>query len=217
MNSAKAMEFLHESELQTHGRLKSSNCVIDARWVLKVTDYGLTKMRVPLKDPKGYCCDGDYKPQLQKNSGPHPNCCDWWSRPGKARRRATSTALPSSCRRPFAATVKEPLVPLIVRRSLLQRHDGTRGSHSASGQVRVPAVQTHREREGFGDGPGHSATHERLLEGGLRTQTHFQTGLPPFLPVRCHSVQVKSTMKMMSRGRVGNKSAHLILSFMNFS
>ena len=34
------MEFLHKSHLRSHGNLKSSNCVIDSRWVLKITDYG---------------------------------------------------------------------------------------------------------------------------------------------------------------------------------
>ena len=34
------MEFLHKSNLRSHGNLKSSNCVIDSRWVLKITDYG---------------------------------------------------------------------------------------------------------------------------------------------------------------------------------
>ena len=35
------MRYLHSTPLKCHGRLTSRNCVIDARWVLKVTDYGL--------------------------------------------------------------------------------------------------------------------------------------------------------------------------------
>lgn len=35
------MTYLHASDIRSHGRLKSSNCVVDSRWVLKITDYGL--------------------------------------------------------------------------------------------------------------------------------------------------------------------------------
>ena len=35
------MRYLHSSLVRVHGFLNSFNCVIDARWVLKITDYGL--------------------------------------------------------------------------------------------------------------------------------------------------------------------------------
>lgn len=35
------MKYLHSTPIRVHGYLTSRNCVIDARWVLKVTDYGL--------------------------------------------------------------------------------------------------------------------------------------------------------------------------------
>ncbi|ELU14321.1 hypothetical protein CAPTEDRAFT_133767, partial [Capitella teleta] len=38
---AKGMEYLHKSHVHSHGNLKSSNCVVDSRWTVKVTDYGL--------------------------------------------------------------------------------------------------------------------------------------------------------------------------------
>uniref|UniRef100_A0A0P4WLK8 guanylate cyclase n=1 Tax=Scylla olivacea TaxID=85551 RepID=A0A0P4WLK8_SCYOL len=41
----KGMAFLHSSELRTHGNLKSSNCVVDSRFVLKLTDFGLHSLR----------------------------------------------------------------------------------------------------------------------------------------------------------------------------
>lgn len=37
----KGMLFLHHSVIAYHGNLKSSNCVVDSRFVLKITDYGL--------------------------------------------------------------------------------------------------------------------------------------------------------------------------------
>lgn len=43
------MLFLHNSVIFSHGKLKSSNCVVDNRFVLKITDYGLSSFR----------CDGD--------------------------------------------------------------------------------------------------------------------------------------------------------------
>lgn len=35
------MSALHASSLQVHGHLRSSKCLIDSRWVCKVSDYGL--------------------------------------------------------------------------------------------------------------------------------------------------------------------------------
>lgn len=39
------MAFLHSSIIGHHGSLKSSNCVVDSRFVLKITDYGLASFR----------------------------------------------------------------------------------------------------------------------------------------------------------------------------
>ncbi|GCC16723.1 hypothetical protein chiPu_0020381 [Chiloscyllium punctatum] len=49
------MKFLHHRQL-VHGRLKSRNCVVDGRFVLKVTDYGYNELlevqSVTWMDPK---------------------------------------------------------------------------------------------------------------------------------------------------------------------
>lgn len=37
----KGMRYLHASPLRVHGRLSSRNCVVDSRWVLRLTDYGI--------------------------------------------------------------------------------------------------------------------------------------------------------------------------------
>lgn len=34
------MSYLHASDIQVHGRLKSTNCVVDNRMVVKITDFG---------------------------------------------------------------------------------------------------------------------------------------------------------------------------------
>ncbi|XP_078493550.1 atrial natriuretic peptide receptor 1-like [Ciona intestinalis] len=41
----KGMSFLHGSSIHSHGNLKSTNCVVDSRFVLKITDYGLGSFR----------------------------------------------------------------------------------------------------------------------------------------------------------------------------
>ncbi|KAK3607262.1 hypothetical protein CHS0354_002239 [Potamilus streckersoni] len=35
------MTYIHLSKLVSHGRLKSTNCLVDNRWLLKITDFGL--------------------------------------------------------------------------------------------------------------------------------------------------------------------------------
>ena len=34
------LEYLHKSAFGSHGHLNSNNCVLDSRWVCKITDYG---------------------------------------------------------------------------------------------------------------------------------------------------------------------------------
>lgn len=39
------MAYLHSTDIRSHGSLKSSNCLIDSRWTLKIADYGLTSLK----------------------------------------------------------------------------------------------------------------------------------------------------------------------------
>uniref|UniRef100_A0A3Q3QH07 Guanylate cyclase n=1 Tax=Monopterus albus TaxID=43700 RepID=A0A3Q3QH07_MONAL len=47
---AKGMSYLHASDIQMHGRLKSTNCVVDNRMVVKITDFGCNSFLSPVKD-----------------------------------------------------------------------------------------------------------------------------------------------------------------------
>uniref|UniRef100_A0A3Q3VZ24 guanylate cyclase n=1 Tax=Mola mola TaxID=94237 RepID=A0A3Q3VZ24_MOLML len=46
----KGMKYLHHREFP-HGRLKSRNCVVDGRFVLKITDYGFNELLESQKAP----------------------------------------------------------------------------------------------------------------------------------------------------------------------
>ncbi|XP_048750955.2 atrial natriuretic peptide receptor 1-like isoform X4 [Ostrea edulis] len=46
----RGMSYLHSSDIRSHGNLKSTNCVVDGRFVLKITDFGLHAMRTPDPD-----------------------------------------------------------------------------------------------------------------------------------------------------------------------
>ncbi|ESP01159.1 hypothetical protein LOTGIDRAFT_176453, partial [Lottia gigantea] len=41
----RGMIYLHASEIRCHGNLKSTNCVVDSRFVVKITDFGLRHFR----------------------------------------------------------------------------------------------------------------------------------------------------------------------------
>jgi hypothetical protein len=59
----RGMNYIAQSPIKCHGRLKSSNCVIDNRWTLKLTDFGLQQMKsrqqnVPQFDPNNGFLEG---------------------------------------------------------------------------------------------------------------------------------------------------------------
>jgi len=43
------MSYLHASNIAVHGRLKSTNCVVDNRMVVKIADFGFNTILSPSK------------------------------------------------------------------------------------------------------------------------------------------------------------------------
>ncbi|XP_021375586.1 atrial natriuretic peptide receptor 1-like isoform X2 [Mizuhopecten yessoensis] len=46
----RGMTYLFNSDIRSHGNMKSTNCVVDGRFVLKITDFGLHALRGPPDD-----------------------------------------------------------------------------------------------------------------------------------------------------------------------
>jgi guanylate cyclase len=44
-DAIKGLIFLHDSEIGCHGNLRTSNCLIDSRWCLKIADFGLNEFK----------------------------------------------------------------------------------------------------------------------------------------------------------------------------
>lgn len=59
------MLYLHESPLRYHGNLKASNCLVDSRWVLKLTDFGLQEFKKDSEDFPHHFLQHDFR--LQKD------------------------------------------------------------------------------------------------------------------------------------------------------
>lgn len=123
------MKYLHNRDV-IHGRLKSRNCVVDGRFVLKVTDYGFNEIMIAQKiytdveKPEGefmcihtlieWVCLCKYQfsfllivvcfPFNKKICyGRLLSCCEVLVRGGRELSKETSTALPLSCRRSSVA------------------------------------------------------------------------------------------------------------------
>ena len=50
-NTSQGIYFLHNSTIGLHGRLKSTKCVIDARFVVKLMDFGMPSLAEQVPEP----------------------------------------------------------------------------------------------------------------------------------------------------------------------
>ncbi|CAF0726875.1 unnamed protein product [Rotaria sordida] len=75
----KGMQHIHNSQIGSHGNLKSSNCVVDSRFICKVTDFGLPTLRSNTNKDSSPGVDRDYTyyrnrlwkaPELLRDSNP---------------------------------------------------------------------------------------------------------------------------------------------------
>ena len=62
------MLYLHSSSIGSHGNLKSSNCLVDSRFICKITDFGLLTLRSSIKDSIDYSSLLWTSPELLRNS-----------------------------------------------------------------------------------------------------------------------------------------------------
>uniref|UniRef100_H2YFF7 Guanylate cyclase n=1 Tax=Ciona savignyi TaxID=51511 RepID=H2YFF7_CIOSA len=84
----KGMLYIHHSPLRSHGNLKPSNCLIDSRFMVKLTDFGLISQRLKMikkgeiSSPRSPCSKLWTAPEILKSVIPPPEgtqCGDVYS------------------------------------------------------------------------------------------------------------------------------------------
>jgi guanylate cyclase, other len=60
------MTYLHESPLRCHGNLCTANCLIDSRWVVKLSDFGLYAFKKGGRTSTG--CENVHNNNLHDNN-----------------------------------------------------------------------------------------------------------------------------------------------------
>ncbi|XP_044257386.1 atrial natriuretic peptide receptor 2-like [Tribolium madens] len=79
MDIVRGMQYLHNSDIKSHGALKSTNCLVNSRFVLKISDFGLHFLRKHGLDNDGTKSHSYWErqlwtaPELLRNENPPPN------------------------------------------------------------------------------------------------------------------------------------------------
>ena len=66
----RGMSYLAASPIKSHGRLKSSNCVVDNRWTLKLTDFGLHHLKANQKGVPPFTPGNEFLDESRMESPP---------------------------------------------------------------------------------------------------------------------------------------------------
>ena len=59
----KGMLYLHQTSIGSHGNLKPSNCLVDSRFMVKITDFGIIGQRFKIKEN----CDSEKNKDLSRS------------------------------------------------------------------------------------------------------------------------------------------------------
>lgn len=89
------MSYLHSSNIEVHGRLKSTNCVVDNRMVVKITDFGCHTILRPGRGETEFfiIIEVDYRSkrwEYQQLSSSSPLLSDVWTAPEHLRKDGVS-------------------------------------------------------------------------------------------------------------------------------
>lgn len=130
------MEYLHYGRIGCHGRLKSTNCLVDARWVVKLSSFGMNLFReneTPdldgVQEGRGEWSKASKASSvdvLQINCGRRRSCCAriwiWRWPPPSGFRRLTSTPSPFFYTRFLAAPARGGMNPASPKVSSINVH-----------------------------------------------------------------------------------------------
>ncbi|XP_066927600.1 speract receptor-like [Clytia hemisphaerica] len=191
----KGMVYLHHSSLKSHGRLKSCNCIVDSRWLIKITDFGTNFLRNGL-DPLNKIDDNARYTGLL------------WTAPELLR---MSNPLPRGTQKADVYSFGIILQEIITRSEPFAMHeldavDIIRRVKAVSDPPFRPAVQKYHAAQSFSD----SNSSNEMYQLMLNCLTEDPTERPTFSETR-------RFMKKMSHGKETNVFEHMVVMLEKYS